>query len=81
MNALPAKEQIAMASTYEDLGVPAPFQEWAARLVDAVCIQPGHRALDIACGTGVLAREAAACIGVDFRSLIPCSSNLTEDKS
>lgn len=51
---------IAGATAYEELLVPALFQEWTARLIDATEIQPGHRVLDIACGTGVLARAAAA---------------------
>jgi len=51
---------IAAAAAYEELLVPALFQEWAPRLIAATEIQPGHRVVDIACGTGVLARAAAA---------------------
>src|SRR5262245_45203551 len=50
---------IAGAAAYEELLVPALFQEWTARLIDRAEIQPSHRVLDIACGTGVLARAAA----------------------
>lgn len=56
--------QIAAAETYERLFVPAEFQQWAARLLDAAHVQPGHRVLDVACGTGVLAREAARRVGL-----------------
>lgn len=49
---------IAAARAYEDLFVPALFQEWADRVADAADIQPGQRVLDVACGTGVLARQA-----------------------
>ncbi len=48
------------AAFYEDLFVPALFQEWANRVADAVRVGPGDRVLDVACGTGVLARTVAA---------------------
>jgi SAM-dependent methyltransferase len=57
------KEQIAAAEVYEALFVPAEFQEWVPRLVAAARIQPGQKVLDVACGTGVLAREVARSVG------------------
>jgi SAM-dependent methyltransferase len=57
------KEQIAAAEVYEALFVPAEFQEWAPRVVTAARVQPGQKVLDVACGTGVLAREAARRVG------------------
>jgi SAM-dependent methyltransferase len=54
---------IDAATAYQEFFVPALFQEWAPRVVAAARIQPGHRVLDVACGTGVLAREAAPCVG------------------
>ena len=57
------EEQIAAAEVYESLFVPAEFQEWAPRLAAAARIRPGQRVLDVACGTGVLAREAARRVG------------------
>jgi len=59
--ALPA--QIEAAAAYEACFVPALFQEWAPRVVAAARLLPGQRVLDVACGTGVLAREAALCVG------------------
>jgi SAM-dependent methyltransferase len=57
------EDQIAAAEAYEGLHVPALFQQWAARLLDAARVEPGQRVLDVACGTGVLAREAADRVG------------------
>jgi len=48
------------AAFYEELFVPALFAQWAPRMADAVGAVPGQRALDVACGTGILARELAA---------------------
>ena len=44
---------------YERHLVPAVFEPWAEVLLDAVVIAPGSRVLDIASGTGVVARAAA----------------------
>lgn len=63
MDDLILEDQIAAAQAYQELHVPALFQQWAARVLDAVQVEPGHRVLDVACGTGVLAREAATRVG------------------
>jgi SAM-dependent methyltransferase len=55
--------EIEAASAYEQCFVPALFQQWAPRVVAAARVQPGQRVLDVACGTGVLAREAASRVG------------------
>jgi SAM-dependent methyltransferase len=47
------------ADIYEEFFVPALFQEWTGRVVDAARVQTGHSVLDVACGTGILARAAA----------------------
>lgn len=59
------KAEIAGAAAYEALHVPALFAEWTARVLDAARVGPGHRVLDVACGTGVLARAAAGRVGSD----------------
>ncbi len=59
----PTEEQVAAAQAYEDLHVPALFQQWVEPLLDAARIKPGQRVLDVACGTGVLARAAALRVG------------------
>jgi SAM-dependent methyltransferase len=50
--------QVAAAKAYEALFVPALFGQWASRVVDAANLVAGESVLDVACGTGVLAREA-----------------------
>ena len=46
------------AEIYEEFFVPALFSEWSARVVEAARLSPGQKVLDVACGTGVLARSA-----------------------
>jgi len=58
-----SKEEVSAASAYEDLHVPALFEQWATRVADMAQIRAGDRVLDVACGTGVLAREAASRVG------------------
>jgi SAM-dependent methyltransferase len=48
------------ADVYEEFFVPALFAEWVEPVADAGRLANGHRVLDIACGTGVLAREASS---------------------
>jgi SAM-dependent methyltransferase len=55
--------QIEAAEAYEKLFVPALFGEWAPKTVAAAGIAPGDRVLDVACGTGVVAREALDRVG------------------
>jgi ubiquinone/menaquinone biosynthesis C-methylase UbiE len=52
---------------YQRYLVPAVTALWAADLVDHVALQPGERVLDVACGTGVVARVAAERVGADGR--------------
>ena len=44
------------AESYESYMVPALFAPWASQLVQRANPQPGERVLDLACGTGVVAR-------------------------
>lgn len=45
--------------------VPAIFQEWAEPVLDAAEVEAGQRVLDVACGTGVVARAAARRVGAE----------------
>jgi ubiquinone/menaquinone biosynthesis C-methylase UbiE len=55
------------AEVYESCFVPAIFGAWAGRVADAAGIKPGDRVLDVACGTGVLARAALERVGPEGR--------------
>jgi len=48
------------AKAYEALFVPSLLGQFAPVVADVARLQRGDRVLDVACGTGVLAREAAA---------------------
>ncbi len=51
------------AETYEAMFVPAIFAEWAPHVLDAAAVAEGTRLLDVACGTGVVARTGAERVG------------------
>ena len=61
------------AEVYDEFFLPALFAAWPPRVVAAAALQPGQRVVDVACGTGVLAMEAALAtspgghiVGVDL---------------
>jgi SAM-dependent methyltransferase len=53
------------AEIYQRALVPAVFGPWAPRVVELAALRPGLRVLDIAGGTGLVARLAAEAVGVD----------------
>jgi SAM-dependent methyltransferase len=59
--------KIGFADLYEQFIVPTMSAQWAPRVVEAASILTGDRVLDVGCGTGVLAREAADRVGSDAR--------------
>ncbi|MPV35626.1 class I SAM-dependent methyltransferase [Georgenia subflava] len=54
---------LEQAHAYEDLFVPALFAQWVPVLLRTAGVGPGQHVLDVACGTGVVARQAAALVG------------------
>ncbi|MEX2540356.1 MAG: class I SAM-dependent methyltransferase [Trueperaceae bacterium] len=63
MNDLSLEELERAALAYENMLAPALFQQWTGPVADAARIAPGQRVLDVACGTGVLARAVAERVG------------------
>jgi ubiquinone/menaquinone biosynthesis C-methylase UbiE len=63
---------------YDEFLLPALFQAWAPRLIEAARHRAGLRIADVACGTGALTIEAAravspggAALGVDVHPGMP----------
>src|ERR1041384_1968005 len=57
------------AELYERLLVPSLFGPWAADLVALARLGAGARVLDVACGTGIVARQAALQVGSAGRAV------------
>lgn len=43
--------------------MPPIFSPWADRLIETSDVQEGDQVLDVACGTGIVARHAASRVG------------------
>ncbi|HEY7866231.1 MAG TPA: class I SAM-dependent methyltransferase [Psychromonas sp.] len=63
------KGQVAAsaAEIYEQFFIPALFIDWPAQVLELAGVHPGDSVLDVACGTGVLAREALDLVGSEGR--------------
>jgi ubiquinone/menaquinone biosynthesis C-methylase UbiE len=53
----------SVPENYERYLVPSIFASWADDLVERAALRPGECALDVACGTGIVARFAARKLG------------------
>jgi len=51
------------AEVYDSLLLPALFDQFVGPMADSLRVSPGQRVLDVACGTGALARELARRVG------------------
>ena len=51
------------AEAYEQYFVPVIFAPWAERLLDRATIREGDHVLDVACGTGIVARLSSPLVG------------------
>lgn len=58
-----ARDPRTPAEIYEEMFVPALFAHWAPVLCEAARIGSGDTVLDVACGTGILARTALERVG------------------
>lgn len=54
---------VEAARAYEGLHVGALFRQWAKPVLDAAGVSAGQSVLDVACGTGIVAREALGRVG------------------
>jgi len=76
-----AKGQLSKsaAEVYEEFFVPALFADWAAPVCAAAALKPGDAVLDVACGTGVLARMASQRVGPQGRVVgLDCNAGMLE---
>ena len=67
MNANATQEELEAGRGYEALFVPAIFKPWTGHLIDGALVEDGSHVLDIACGSGVLARHALSKSGKSGR--------------
>ena len=63
MNATATQEELEAGRGYEALFVQAVFQRWTRHVIEGAGVTEGSRVLDVACGTGVLARHAYQVVG------------------
>ena len=76
------------SEAYERYLVPPLFAPWAERLLDAADPREGDRLLDVACGTGIVARRAAsrvdergAVVGLDTNEgMLAVAAETTDDE-
>jgi SAM-dependent methyltransferase len=62
-----SEELVEAGRGYEALFVPALFEAWTKHLLEGARVGAGSHVLDVACGTGVLARSALSRAGAGGR--------------
>lgn len=63
MNTTATQEELEAGRGYEALFVPAIFSPWTQHLVEGAGVAEGSHTLDVACGSGVLARHVLSKTG------------------
>ena len=64
-NAMNSRQPKSPADTYEHYFVPAMFLPWSSILLSHAALQARERVLDVACGTGIVARQVAPLVGTE----------------
>ena len=67
MKSTATQEELEAGRGYEALFVPAVFEPWTRHLIDGAGVKEGSHVLDVACGSGVLARHALSKSGASGR--------------
>jgi ubiquinone/menaquinone biosynthesis C-methylase UbiE len=62
-NPMSHQQSLKPAETYEQYFGPTIADPWTRVLLEYAAPQPGERALDVACGTGSVARHVASLVG------------------
>lgn len=61
------QKSVNPAAIYESFFVPAIFRPLSQLVLSAARLRPGEHVLDVACGTGIVARQAAPAVGSSGR--------------
>ena len=61
------QEELEAGRGYESLFVPALFARWTRHVIEGAGVREGSHVLDIACGSGVLARDTLSQVGSSGR--------------
>ena len=67
MDSTATQEELEAGRGYEALFVPAIFEPWTKHLIEGAGVEEGSHVLDVACGSGALARHALAHSGQSGR--------------
>ena len=59
------QDDVGPAQVYEDYFVPGIHARWTPLFLEHAAPMEGERALDVACGTGLVARSLAPAVGTD----------------
>lgn len=63
------------ARFYEKYFVPTLFEQWAKVMIDRLNFREGERLLDVACGTGIVARSALQKSPDSTNNIVGCDLN------